>query len=179
MVDRVDGDLMSEEAPRLSEVRRIELLRGSWGLAADVLKALPSERDLNVMVDDAYVLKVTNPAEPDAIVEMEVAAMAHVAEADPDLPVPRTVPDRAGELLHEITDDTGRRCLVRLITIVPGEMSEGLPIDEDLAEQVGRVTARMSQALAGFFHPAAGDAASTGIRARWVPSPSGAGPPGT
>jgi 4-aminobutyrate aminotransferase-like enzyme/aminoglycoside phosphotransferase len=151
------GDLLHEPAPALSADALSRLVSETWGLTPAQVAPLPSERDLNALVDGEYVVKVSNPAEARAIVEMEVAALAHVAAVDPGLTLPRTVPTRSGASIHETTDDTGRRCLVRLVTVVPGAVLEGAEITLDLAEQMGEVTARTSIALQGFFHPAAAD----------------------
>ncbi|MBL0746218.1 aminotransferase class III-fold pyridoxal phosphate-dependent enzyme [Nocardioides baculatus] len=147
-------DVLDEPAPRLTidGVRR--LVAEHWGVDAEVTP-LASERDVNVLVGSSHVLKVANPAESRALLEMEVAAMRHVATTDPDLPVPRTVPAGNDDIVT-ITDDDGRACLARLITTVPGDQLEGQLITEDVAEQVGAATARTAQALRGFFHPAAG-----------------------
>ncbi|GEP33694.1 hypothetical protein NSZ01_14620 [Nocardioides szechwanensis] len=151
------GDLMHEPAPALSADGLSRLVSETWGVTPAQVTPLPSERDLNALVDGEYVVKVSNPAEARAIVEMEVAALAHVATVDPGLALPRTVPTRSGASIHEAPDDTGRRCLVRLVTVVPGAVLEGAEITLDLAEQVGEVTARTGVALQGFFHPAAAD----------------------
>ncbi|MCF6377891.1 aminotransferase class III-fold pyridoxal phosphate-dependent enzyme [Nocardioides KLBMP 9356] len=146
-------DVLDEPAPRLSTDAVRRLAEKHWGVTGDVTP-LSSERDANFLVAGGHVLKVANPAESRALVEMEVAAMAHVAATAPDLPVPRTVP-AGGEDIVAITDDGGRACLARLITTVPGEQLEGQVVTEDLAEQVGAATARTARALRGFFHPAA------------------------
>ena len=150
-------DVLDEPAPRLTTdgVRRIA--EDHWGVTGDVAP-LSSERDANFLVGTTHVLKVSNPAESRALVEMEVAAMRHVEATDPDLPVPRSA-TADGEAIVTITDDDGRDCLARLITTVPGAPLEGQVVTEDLAEQVGAATARTAQALRGFFHPAAGSRA--------------------
>lgn len=149
-------DVLSEPAPRLSGDAVRALLAELWGMRAQALAPLPSERDLNLMVDRRWVLKVANPAEASANIDMELAAMAHLEQVAPDLPVPRTVPTRRGMPSAPVTDAAGRACVARVVTALPGEQAEGQPIGEDLAEQVGSVTARTSRALGGFFHPAAG-----------------------
>ncbi len=131
------------------------LVADHWGLPADEVRPLSSERDLNVLVDD-HVLKVSNPAESRALVEMEVAAMAHVTAVDPSLVVPLTASCLDRGAIAEIADDSGRVCLARMITTVPGSELEGQVVTEALAEQVGAATARLQAALRGFFHPAAG-----------------------
>ena len=148
--------LAASPAPAFTPTRVRDLLAERWGIADAALGELPSERDRNVRVDDRYVLKLSNPAEPVDVIDMEVGALAHVRRADPALGVPRTVPSRSGQPVEDVVDDTGRTCLARLITLLPGRALEGRPIDGSIAEQVGAVSARTSLALQGFFHPAGG-----------------------
>lgn len=147
--------LLDEPAPEISTDRLAQLLADGWGVTAQRYGELPSERDLNVMIDRAWVLKVSNPAEESRIVEMETLALAHASLADPDLPLPRTLPTREGTATMVVLDDRGRPCLARMISVLPGAMVEGAPISESLATQVGAVTARTALALSGFFHPSA------------------------
>lgn len=71
-----NGGVLSEPAPVVNSEQVQRLLRDEWGIESAALNSLPSERDRNVRVDDAFVLKVSNPAEPEAEINMEVAAMA-------------------------------------------------------------------------------------------------------
>lgn len=148
-------DVLDEPAPRLSVEGVRRLAEAHWGVAGDVVP-LSSERDVNFLLGAGHVLKVSNPAESRALVEMEVAAMRHVASTDPGLPIPRVVPSREAADIVAIADDEDRACLARLITTVPGAPLEGQVVTEDLAEQVGAATARTARAMRGFFHPAAG-----------------------
>jgi 4-aminobutyrate aminotransferase-like enzyme/Ser/Thr protein kinase RdoA (MazF antagonist) len=149
-------DIFTEPAPKFTEEELRALLRAHWGVTDALLRPLDSERDLNVLVGDEFVLKISNPAERVDVVDMEVCALAHVHAVDPELPVPEQIADTSGELLVRTRDSAGRECLARLITFLPGSPLEGTPVSEDLAEQVGAITARMSVALQGFFHAAAG-----------------------
>ena len=149
------ADVLACPAPRLTVEDCAELLTEHWGLASPQVSGLPSERDLNALVDGRYVLKVSNPAEAAAVVDLETQALAHAARVDPGLPLPRTVPTLTGAMTATIRDADDRECLVRVITVVPGEMAEGLTITPPLAEAIGGVGARMSIALQGLFHPAA------------------------
>jgi 4-aminobutyrate aminotransferase-like enzyme/Ser/Thr protein kinase RdoA (MazF antagonist) len=149
-------DVFAEPAPAFAVDDLREHLREHWGLADPRPRPLDSERDLNVLVDDRYVLKIANPAEQADVVDMEVRGLTHVHAADPGLPVPTMVPTRSGDLVVRLADGAGRECLARLITLLPGRPLEGTPVDPGLAEQVGAVAGRMSVSLRGFFHPAAG-----------------------
>ena len=116
------------------------------------VRQLPSERDVNVLLDGRYVLKVSNPAEDPAVVDMENAAMSHVARVAPGLPLPSVIPAVSGVSVIRVIDDTGAACLARLITVVPGSPAEGRPSPLELAGQVGALAARTSVALQGLFH---------------------------
>ena len=84
--------ILGTPPPVLSGARGAELVRDVWGLAADTVRSLASERDLNLMVGGRYVLKVANPAEDPEVLDMENAAMAHIGEVAPDVPVPALIP---------------------------------------------------------------------------------------
>jgi 4-aminobutyrate aminotransferase-like enzyme/Ser/Thr protein kinase RdoA (MazF antagonist) len=141
----------TEPAPAFSPESLRAALREHWDLVDSVLKPLDSERDLNVLVDNRFVLKISNPAERADVVDMEVRALEHVHLAAPGLPVPESV-----GAVAQMRDDSGRTCLARLITLLPGAPLEGRPVDGGTAAEVGAVAARVSVALQGFFHPAAG-----------------------
>ena len=112
------------------------------------------ERDLNVMVDETYVLKVYNPAEDRDVVDMEVLALLQAAAADPTLP-DQGARSRSGlgggrggaaSFVGEVVDSSGRRCAARLIHCLPGAATE-VPHGVDLAEQIGALCARTQLAL--------------------------------
>ena len=54
--------VLSEEAPYLRDEAITAALREAWGIEVTSIRRLESERDFNVMVNDAFVLKVSNPA---------------------------------------------------------------------------------------------------------------------
>ena len=110
------GGIFATPPPVLSGDQYAQLLRDAWGLTVGSVRPLPSERDLNVLVDDRYVLKVANPAEDSDVLDMENAAMAHVRQVSPDLPVPALLPATSGAAVAAVTDAGGRRCLARLIS---------------------------------------------------------------
>jgi Ser/Thr protein kinase RdoA (MazF antagonist) len=148
-------DVLTCPAPHLGMEDCVRLAREHWGVEVTQVTDLPSERDLNAMLDGRFVLKVSNPAEDRGAIDLESVALDHAAGADPDLPLPRTVRTRTGSWTASVVDRDGRECLARLITVLPGGMAEGRPVTTALAEEVGGIAARMSLALQGLFHPAA------------------------
>ena len=142
-------DLTLEEACRVAE----EL----FGISGAPV-ALGSERDQNVRIetpDGTYVLKVSNPAEDPAVIEMQTMAMLHIAATDPGLPIPRPCPAIDGSY-SAVVERNGRRHLVQAVTFLHG--SEILPTDLGPAgfHELGATVARVGRALRGFFHPAGG-----------------------
>ncbi len=154
-------------APCLADATVLALLRSAYGLTDPQASPLPSERDQNLLVTDGtrgLVFKISNRREDPAVIEMELAALAHLAQVDPALPVPRLVPARGGASTMTITDEQGQDHVARLITLLPGRPAEGRPVDVTLAEAVGAAAARTCLALQGFFHPAAGRALDWDVR---------------
>jgi Ser/Thr protein kinase RdoA (MazF antagonist) len=158
------GDVLGTPAPVLLPDQATTLLQHTWGLTASTVTPLASERDLNLLIDSRYVLKVSNPAEDPAVVDMENTAMAHALRTSPDLPIPTVVPATNGTTVVPATDATGRTCLARLITVLPGQSAEGKPITSELAAQIGALAARTSLALQGLFHRAGDRAIDWDVR---------------
>ena len=103
------------------------------------------------------MLKVSNAAEDPGVVEMEVAAVEHVARMDPDpagaaRPPPWMATSSAAWPMDRSTH------LVRLLPFLPGRTAAPGELDGAAVRGIGQVTARMGVALRGFFHPAAGRA---------------------
>jgi 4-aminobutyrate aminotransferase-like enzyme/Ser/Thr protein kinase RdoA (MazF antagonist) len=128
-------------------------------VAVGSLRSLVSERDQNFLVTsrdgERCVLKVSNAAEERAVVEMEVAAVEHVARLDPELPVPRARPTVAGDAIGSVVIG-GLDHLVRLIPFFEGRTADPRELDAGTLREIGLTTGRLSRALRGFFHPAAG-----------------------
>ncbi len=152
--------VMHAAPPALTPAQAAAVVRSLWGFEASAWP-LVSERDQNFAIDAGdgtrRVLKVSNPAEDPAVVDMETAAVEHVARVDPGLPVPRAAPTRDGALVGSATVE-GVAHLVRLLPLLPGRRLEPRELDPAIIRGIGEVSGRLSRALRGFFHPAAGRA---------------------
>lgn len=155
-IDRA-GAVLSAAPPALTcdaASRAAAALFGVEGVATE----LRSERDQNFRIDTtagAWVLKVSNTGEDPAVLEMENAAMEHVAVLDPSLPVPALARTGEDATTGWIEVDEGRH-LVRLVELMPGELRQSAALPDASLESLGRDLARLGLALRGFFHPAAG-----------------------
>jgi 4-aminobutyrate aminotransferase-like enzyme/Ser/Thr protein kinase RdoA (MazF antagonist) len=149
-------DVLEGQPPRLTPEEAERVSRERFGIDGTA-EPLGSERDQNFRIAGpagTFVLKISNADEDPAVLDMENAAMRHIARVDPGLPVPRLVPATTGEEIIRIGDDPQH--LVRVITFLPGRRVRAEELSEEALRAFGRTLARLGRALRGFFHPAAG-----------------------
>ena len=174
---RVRPDFTTAEAEALA--------RDRYGILARA-RELPSERDRNFLLRvtgdgrgssrepsegakdsgaegaaEAFVLKIGNPEESRASLEMQNAILARLAKRWVEdngalrSTFPAVVPDLAGAALATV-EKGGIHYPLRLVTWLPGvPVAEVRPQRPDLLRSWGGVLARLNAALADFEHPAA------------------------
>ncbi len=156
MVERPDPLVSRPPAFEVDPARRI--LRDVFGVEAS-LTPLAGERDQNFRADTPdglrFLFKISNPADDRSIVEMQAAALRHIGQVDPGLPVMRALPGTSGEPWVEVAGPDGRTYPVRLFTFLPGQETATTALTNPAIWSFGQVTARLGRALRGFFHPAA------------------------
>ncbi len=133
--------------PRFTSDEAARIAADLFGLHGTAL-ALGSERDQAFLLEDGAggaVLKISNGREDEAVLDLEEAAIAHVAAVDPSLPVARLLEPRAEFEGHQ----------VRLFERRHGHKG-GPELDDDAVRGITAVHARLCLALRSFFHPAAG-----------------------
>jgi 4-aminobutyrate aminotransferase-like enzyme/Ser/Thr protein kinase RdoA (MazF antagonist) len=152
------GDPLLSAPPAFGMQEAQQLLAGAYGRSG-TLTPLAGERDQNFRVDTGdgrrFLLKISNPADGPAVISMQTAALAHIEQCDPSLPVMRTLPTAAGEPWTEAKGADGRTYPVRLFTFLPGGRAAAGELSAGAIRSFGETTARLGRALRGFFHPAA------------------------
>ena len=142
----------------LDEVRAAA--RELYGIDGDFVQQR-SERDLSWRVrrDDSadLVLKVANAAEPEAIVDLQVRALEHIAAVNPGLPVPHMIHSAADRPYEWIESTGGERHILRVLSYLPGDPIDSRPdaLCDRMRYALGALVAELDLALRGFFHPAA------------------------
>jgi 4-aminobutyrate aminotransferase-like enzyme/Ser/Thr protein kinase RdoA (MazF antagonist) len=156
--DPLDGDPLASDPPTFSDEAARQALRDGFGVAGS-LTPLAGERDQNFRVDTAegqrFLFKISNPADTRPILEMQTAALRHIEQVDPGLPVMRVIGTAAGEPWAEVPGPDGRTYPVRLFTFLPGRTVAAAELGTPAIRSIGRTSARLGRALRGFFHPAA------------------------
>lgn len=132
-----------------------EILATVYGLEGEVTP-LAGERDRNFRVDTgnrSLNLKVANPAESTAALDMQQLALHHVRSRDATIPVPEPLRTRDGDLVGDaVVGDA--RLRVRATSYLPGRNVDDVGYNSALRADVMRFLARLDQALASFFHSA-------------------------
>ena len=138
--------------PELTPERAAAIVLEHWGLEA-VLDEVGSSQDQNFRTTAAdgrrFVLKIANPYWRRAELELQNAAMHHLAEARPGFAVPVPVPAVDG---REIVAADGHD--IRLVTWVEGQpLCDGRHRAAATWRGLGALAGRSARGLAGFAHP--------------------------
>ncbi|UVL56099.1 aminotransferase [Pseudomonas sp. B21-035] len=143
----------SQPCPEVSEQQAATLLQEHFGLSGS-LQALGSQQDLNFLIDSdhgRYVLKVCHGAYAEQELQAQHAALGFLR--DQGLPVPAVQAARSGEQLLTVTVD-GQPLRVRLLDYIEGQSLTRIKhMEPRLVAELGRLCARVDQALASFTHP--------------------------
>ncbi|WP_172149363.1 phosphotransferase [Pseudomonas tumuqii] len=129
-----------------------------YGIDGSV-KSLVGERDQNCCIETAdgtrYVVKISNPSEPVAVVDFQIAALEHVARVSPDQPVPRVVRTLGGHTCDTVALAGGVQTTVRMLTYLDGVQIRETPRTAAQRRAMGTVLAELNLALRDFTHPSA------------------------
>ena len=149
---------LSTAVPSLALDEVAALAGRLYGIAGSV-KPLAGERDQNCCIETAdgtrYVIKISNPSEPVAVVDFQIGALEHIARVSPVLPVPRVVHTLAGATRGTVPLGDGARATVRMRTYLDGIQIRETPRTATQRRRMGTLLAELDLALRDFSHPAA------------------------
>jgi 4-aminobutyrate aminotransferase-like enzyme/aminoglycoside phosphotransferase (APT) family kinase protein len=143
-------NVLETSPPRFSAEEAAAIATDLFDLHGEAV-ALGSERDQMFLIEDGgdgAVLKISNVGEDSAVVDLEASALRHIERVDPELPVAR----QRGAATVEGPDGAH---FVRLFERLRGRAG-GPELGDDAVFAFAATNARMTVALRGFFHPAAG-----------------------
>jgi 4-aminobutyrate aminotransferase-like enzyme/Ser/Thr protein kinase RdoA (MazF antagonist) len=135
------------------------LTRDLYGITAEAT-ALPGEYDCNFHLDPRdgreFVLKCMHPARESAFIEMQCAALEHLARHAAHLALPRVQQTGTGSAFTPIVDAAGQSRLVWMLDFLPGKaLVNSNPHPPELLADLGKFLGELDSALGTFNHPAA------------------------
>jgi Ser/Thr protein kinase RdoA (MazF antagonist) len=149
---------LSTAVPALPPAQLQALARRLYGIDGSV-KSLAGERDQNCRLEAAdgrrYVLKISNPSEPVDVVDFQIAALDHIAQAAPEQPVPRVVRTLEGRTRDVVDLGGGVQTTVRMLTYLDGVQIRETTRTVAQRRAMGTELAQLNLALHGFAHPGA------------------------
>lgn len=154
-IDPHDG-----QSPHFSGEKVKELARELYGLKVRVFKELDSYTDQNFYLKDEsgreFVFKISNTAEEEDVLDMQIKAMEYLNKHIKDYRIPSVCPMLSGERLTAVPGPDGADYFVRMLVYIPGEFIGNIENHTpELLHDVGYLTGSMDKALTGFSHRAA------------------------
>jgi len=147
--------------PGLAIADAVAIAHTRFGVAGETT-ALAGENDLNFRIDTpagSYVLKIAHAGERREHLELQHAALAHLARREPGLALQKVIPALDGADLLTIAGPDGEHHWVRLLTFLPGRLwSEVCTVRRPppaLLESLGATLGTLDRGLAEFDSPAA------------------------
>jgi 4-aminobutyrate aminotransferase-like enzyme/Ser/Thr protein kinase RdoA (MazF antagonist) len=128
-----------------------------YGLQAKA-KALVGEYDKNFHIrseQGEFVLKIMHQQTERERLELQIAALEHIALQNPELDAPRVQRTKKNTLVESVDAVDGKR-LVWMLSYIPGKLYAHVkPHTPELLESFGKLLATFDKALMGFEHPGA------------------------
>ncbi|MDE3136031.1 MAG: aminotransferase class III-fold pyridoxal phosphate-dependent enzyme [Acidobacteriota bacterium] len=145
--------------PSFTDADAVRLAKELYGLHATA-RPLPSERDRNFLLTaesgEQFVLKISNAADSEPVLDMQNRALEHLATAAPGLALPRLRRTSNGEAMPRISASDGAAHFVRLVNYIPGNvLADCSPHTPELLRSLGEALGTIDRALEHFEHPAA------------------------
>ncbi|XP_077440783.1 hydroxylysine kinase-like [Vanacampus margaritifer] len=146
--------------PTLSPSQAAELVKNHYNLTPSELHCLPSFEDQNIYIATVeggeYVLKIINSedSKDPILFELQTYAMNFLRENG--LPTQTVLKTTTGQdmILKDIDCGNGlQKCLVRLLTYLPGITISKAPLSSCLLYEVGQTAAKMDNILKEMEHP--------------------------
>jgi Ser/Thr protein kinase RdoA (MazF antagonist) len=151
--------MLNSLPPAIDEAAAARLMRDHFGITGTAVP-VACERDANfhIAAEDGtrFMLKISNPAEPEINTNFQTEALLWLERRDPGLPVPKVRRTLDGESGFSQVLEDGRPSVIRALTWLDGNPVARVGVTPALRRDLARTLARLGIAFAGFDHPASG-----------------------
>ena len=122
-----------------------------------IASELPGEVDFNFRIkienEEGYILKISRPDEDNNYLDFQQNLLQYVEKNGQHLIAPKVIKDKEGNSISYITDSSGNKRNVRLLSWVSGRVWSSVnPQLEQLRFSLGEECGKLTQALQGFAH---------------------------
>lgn len=118
--------------------------------------ALPGELDFNFKIEDergTFLLKISRPDVNEEYIDFQHEMLRHIEKSKFTINAPRVFPDQDGKFISHITDKTGVKRIVRLLSWIEGRLWSSVnPQKEELLYSLGEQAGKLTKALQDFDH---------------------------
>lgn len=141
--------------PPFDEAGVTRLLRQHYGVQANEVRALEAEHDAVYSVattqGDRFVFRLSAANVTSSAIQCQTDALQYLAQADPELPVPRVILNRSGEATVSVEASSGRwvGSLCSFLCGIPMASTESTTAQRNA---LGSCLAGLDRALSGFQH---------------------------
>ncbi len=121
---------------------------------------LPGYVDFNFRIKiknkEGFILKISRPDENEKHLKFQQELLQYIEENDENLIAPKVITDKHNHSISEITDEFGKKRLVRLLTWVSGRIWSSVnPQLEDFRFSLGKQCGSLTKTLHNYKHPEA------------------------
>jgi hypothetical protein len=157
-MDTVTPQNMRFNPPTFDEAAVAEKIADAYGLIGQ-WAPLTGERDQNfrLRTEDGrkFVVKIAGPDEDPDVADFQVQALLYLEKGSPQIPVPRIIRTKAGNVLSEISNSKEVKHTLRVVTWLDGiPYGRGAFPDARSLQKIGAFQGGVVKALAGFEHKA-------------------------
>jgi Ser/Thr protein kinase RdoA (MazF antagonist) len=118
---------------------------------------LPGEIDFNFRIktehSEGFILKISRPNENEAYLDFQQKLIEHINQNNNNAIAPKVIKNTSGHTISSITDSSGNKRHIRLLTWISGRLWSNVnPQLDDLRFSLGQQCGLLTKALQGFYH---------------------------
>ena len=146
--------MLKSKRPKLLAPKVQQILLEHFSINGREVFELPSERDQTFAIktqSETLIFKISSSSVSYEVLELQTAALKHIATVDTQLPIPKVYDCNSGKAIAKSRE--GNFC--QLLSFLPGKpLAKTNPHSNVLLQSIGNMFGRLDCALSNFTHPA-------------------------